>query len=201
VVDTDKCHILMGRLRQHDVNAIYRGRESIYMFIWKGKIVAMRSIPFTSEFTKENKPKFISICNRDEFLVGSKEINRRFALVIKKKVTLPVEMPKKMRPLSKEFKGVVHDELLEGLPPMRGIPHHNDLIPKVSLLNLSHYRMHLKESEVLKEKIEELIPKSHNRKNMNLVIGLPRIQKIADFLRKSNKKYRTTSNKKRRETL
>ena len=59
--------------------------------------------------------------------------------------------------------------------------------------------MHLKESEVLKEKIEELIPKSRNRESMHLVIGLPCIQKIAFFLRKSNKKYKTTADKKRRE--
>ena len=167
------------------------------MYIWNGKRVAMRSIPFTPKFTKENKPKFIPICNRDEFLVGSKEINQRFALVIKKEVTLPIEMTKKMRSLLEEFKGVVHHELMEGLSPIKGIPHHNDLILEASLLNPSHYRMHPKESEVLKEEIKELIPKSHNRKSMNFVIGLPRIQKIIGFVRKSNKKYKTKAGKKR----
>jgi len=60
---------------------------------------------------------------------------------------------------------------------MRDLSHHNDLILKASLLNLSHYRMHPKESEVLKEKIEKLILKGHNGESMNFVIGLPCTQK------------------------
>jgi len=49
----------------------------------------------------------------------------------------------------KSLKKVVHDELLERLSPMRDIQHH---IPGASLSNLPHYRINLKESEVLKEK-------------------------------------------------
>jgi len=55
-----------------------------------------------------------------------------------------------MRSLLEEFKGVMHDELLEGLSPMNDIQHH---ISKASLHNLSHYRMNLNESEVLMKKI------------------------------------------------
>ena len=36
---------------------------------------------------------------------------------------------------------------------------------------------------------------------MNKVIGLPRVQKRIDFVEKSNKKYKTTADKKRREKL
>jgi len=32
VVNIDKCHILLGRLWQHDVDATYKGKENIYMF-------------------------------------------------------------------------------------------------------------------------------------------------------------------------
>ena len=70
-----------------------------------------------------------------------------------------------------EFKRVVHDELVERLPPMRDIQYH---ILKASLTNLSHYRINPKESEVLKEKV--------------------RLK-----LEKTNTNYKATTDKKRRE--
>ena len=64
------------------------------MFNWKGKRVAMRPIPPTPKSTKEKEPKFISICNRGEFLAESKEIKQRFALA-KKKLLNPLKSPKR----------------------------------------------------------------------------------------------------------
>ena len=79
----------------------------------------------------------------------SKEIRQRFALVVKE-VTPPAEIFKKMRLLLEEFKGVVHDELLKGLSPMKDIQYH---VLKASLPKCPHYWMNPEESEVLKEKI------------------------------------------------
>jgi len=45
---------------QRDVDATHRGKMNIYMFNWKGKIVAMRSILPALKFTKEKESKFIS---------------------------------------------------------------------------------------------------------------------------------------------
>ena len=78
--------------------------------------------------------------------------------MVKKEVTQPTEIFEKMRPLLDKFKGVVHDELSKGLAPIRDIRHHIDLISRASISNLSHHdKMNLQKSEVLKEKIEELI--------------------------------------------
>jgi len=80
--------------------------------------------------------------------------------MVKEKVAPSIEVPEKMKPMLEEFKTVVHDdELPEGLSPMRNIQHHIDLIPQASLLDLSYYLMNHKESEVLREKVEELIHK------------------------------------------
>ena len=44
------------------------------------------------------------------------------------------------------------------------IPHWS--IPRLILPNLPHYQMNLKKSEVLREKVEEMIQKGHNRERM-----------------------------------
>ena len=92
----DACHILLGRPCQHDVDTTHKGKENIYMFTWKGKRVAISPISPIKKSTKENEPKFISIYNRDEFLVESKETKKIFALVVKEEVTQPSEIPEKM---------------------------------------------------------------------------------------------------------
>jgi len=127
----------------------------------------MKLIPPVPKPIKEEKPKFISICNGGEFLVKSKETKQRFALVVKKEVAPSIEVFEKMKPLLEELKRVVHDELSEGLPPMRDIQHHVNLIFGASLPNLPNYKMNPKESEVLREKVEELIHKGHIRESMS----------------------------------
>jgi len=69
-------------------------------------------------------------------LVKSKETNKRFALVVKEEVAPSIEVPGKMNLMLEEFKRVIQDELPEGLPPMRDIQHHIDLISGASLPNL-----------------------------------------------------------------
>jgi len=60
----DKCHILLGRLWQRDVDATHKGNENIYMFPWKGQRVALKPNPPISKSIKENETKLISICNQ-----------------------------------------------------------------------------------------------------------------------------------------
>ena len=53
--------------------------------------------------------------------------------MVKEEVTPSTEVSEKVKPLLEEPKGVVHNELPERLPRIRGIQHHIDLIPTVSL--------------------------------------------------------------------
>ena len=73
VVDMNACHVLLGRPWQHNVDATHRGKRNICMFTWEGKRIAMKPIPPVPKPPKAEKPKFLFICNRGEFLMEAKE--------------------------------------------------------------------------------------------------------------------------------
>jgi len=96
----------------------------------------MKPTPTPPKLTKEGESKFISIYNRGEFLMESKETKQQFTLVVKEEVGPAIEVPDKMKPMLKEFQRIIHDKLPDELLPMRDIQHHVNLIPRASLPNL-----------------------------------------------------------------
>ncbi|CAL9075517.1 unnamed protein product [Musa textilis] len=77
-----------------------------------------------------------------------------------------------MKSILEEFQDVVPEEIPHGLPPIRDIQHHIDLIPGAILLNKATYRMSLKEYEELQRQVNELVEKGLIRESMSPCVVL-----------------------------
>jgi hypothetical protein len=94
------------------------------------------------------------------------EVERALTLVVVEKKD-PIEIPLILQPLVEKFPDVVPEELPPGLPPMRDIQHHIDLVPGSILPNKAAYRMNPREHEELQRQVDELITKGLVRESMS----------------------------------
>ncbi|GKE22594.1 hypothetical protein Tco_1434106 [Tanacetum coccineum] len=161
VVDREACHVLLGRPWQHDVDAAHQGKSNMYLFTWSRKTIAMLPLGVVSSKKKlENKTLVILVASPKEFQAERKETGVSYGLIMKGvEDVMGNEIPVVVKPLLVEFSNIVADDTPDALPPLRNIQHQIDLILGASLPNLPYYRMSPKESEVLREKIEELLKK------------------------------------------
>ena len=163
----DVCQLLFGRQWQYDLDAQHAGKDNVYRLEKNG-------VKFTLILLRSGaRPKVLKVDKRIVFTIthlehemgaAIKESKVVHVLVVKQVLTMGkkkklVEHPAKVKEILGEFSSIMPKDLSEGLPPMRDIHHHIDLIPGASLPNLPHYIMNSKESEILKENVEDFLQK------------------------------------------
>jgi hypothetical protein len=80
-------------------------------------------------------------------------------------ITTP--LPRAITSFLQEFKDVFPAETPPGLPPLRGIEHHIDLIPGVMLPNHAAYRTNPEETKKIQRQVQELLDHGYVRESLS----------------------------------
>ena len=168
----DISHLLLGRPWEYDQNIIHYGTDNTYQFTWDAhKILLLPSnepmlpIP-TSPVVPTPPSKRVSlICSYETLRSEMKAEGRMFALIQSPSTHLPSpKIHQDIITVLEEFRDVFPKDLLTGLPPLRDIQHHIDLVPGATLPNRPNYRMSPNKHEELRRQVEDLLrpyPREH----------------------------------------
>ncbi|XP_023639598.1 uncharacterized protein LOC111830943 [Capsella rubella] len=178
VVPMDACHLLLGSPWEYDRDATHRGKSNTYSFVFDDRTITLlpskettdpslpSQLPGTNKISTPSKALLTLPKAAFEKHVG--ETDCIWALV-----SAPVfhsssgPLPTAFEDLLSTFQDVIPKDLPTGLPPLRDIQHHIDLVPNAVLPNRPHYRMSPHEHEELRRQVEELICKGHIRESMS----------------------------------
>jgi len=141
VLPMDACHLLLGRPWQFDWDAIHNGRSNTYHFKLKGQSYTLTTLlpsqvkPIynpNGEGNTSGKALFLSETRVEQSINKDKIV---FALCVLEKGEEEIPLHPLAQPLILEFNDVFPEDLPPGLPPLRGIEHHIDLLPGATLPN------------------------------------------------------------------
>ena len=155
VFTMDAYHILFGRPWQYDNKVQHDGHMNTYTFCKNSKKIIL--VPSKERVTtKTQKREAVNLLSMAKFLEEMEEKGIVYVLVGKEEFMVTSCLAA-IRPLLEEFFDVMSHNLLPGLPPMRDIQHHVDLVLRASLPNKPHYRMSPNEHEELERQVSDLL--------------------------------------------
>jgi hypothetical protein len=165
VVPMDACHLLLGRPWIYDRKIQHDGFRNTYSFRFNNRNFTLQpSLP-----VKQPSPSNpVLVLQRVSFEASMR--GEGIVLILLPTTSSPNPpklIPEAFAELISEFADVFPEDLPAGLPPLRDIQHHIDLVPDATLPNRLHYRMSSSEHEELRKQVEDLVAKGFLRESLS----------------------------------
>jgi hypothetical protein len=167
VVSMDACHLLLGKPWQYDRSVIYDGRHNTYTLSIKGKKVVLtpqREVVTHAPVIE----KGTNLLSMSRFLEEAEEEGVVYTLMpCEEGANIEDEVSVELQEVLTKFADLMPENLSPGLPPMRDIQHHIDLMSGSSLPNQPAYRLSPKESKELQCQVTKLLERGYIRESMS----------------------------------
>ncbi|KAH0720178.1 hypothetical protein KY284_005208 [Solanum tuberosum] len=165
VVPMQACHVLLGRPWQYDRDTTHHGKKNRYSLLHNGKKYTLAPLSPSQVF--EDQKRLRETMGKQKGEVKSELEGKQKGQEIEKKRD-GREKEREGSDISKEnFDDVFPDDTPKGLPPLRGIEHQIDFVPRSQLPKRPAYRSNLEETKELQRQVEELLEKGFVRESMS----------------------------------
>nr|KYP38591.1 Transposon Ty3-I Gag-Pol polyprotein [Cajanus cajan] len=170
-------HVLLGRPWQYDRKAINDGLTNKISLTHMGKkyvlsgeeeeviklepSVSSNMVVPISTFSLKHDIKQAFLVEQPIYLLYIKETLITTSLELN-------SLPKRVQKLLNEFDDLFPKEVPSGLPPLRGIEHQIDLVPRASLPNRPVYKTNPQETKKIESQVEDLMKKGWVQKSFSL---------------------------------
>ncbi|XP_074266657.1 uncharacterized protein LOC141589936 [Silene latifolia] len=133
VVPMDAYPLLLGRPWKFDRNTMHQRKDNTYSFKHNGKKVTMTQLPPNQiNYGSPNMPEKVNgvLFLSEAAIIREITQDEPIIILLSKEIKEgeSTAVPAEVKPLIQKYKDVFPRELPHGLPPLRGIEHHIDVV-------------------------------------------------------------------------